>query len=425
MKTRVNLGTLIVVVLLMAGCSGGGYDRYRGQLLGELDRPNWSPTMPYGMVYVPTGQLHIGQSDQDVNSSMWQKAKSVSIQGFYMDDTEITNNEYRQFVHWVRDSIAHTILEHYQEPDINDNEWLDWTVQIEWESPEVREALDEMYVPFNQRIGGKDEINTGVLSYDYWEIDWRKASMAKVTKVSRLEVIDNDLSIKAYPDTLVWIRDFTYSYNEPMARNYFHHPAFDDYPVVGVTWEQANAFCHWRTKFYGDYLKQREMVLMDKFRLPTETEWEYAARGGKDLAQYPWGGPYVRNSKGCILANFKPGRGNYPEDGGFYTVRADAYWPNDWGLYNMAGNVAEWTSTAFYEGAYTFIHDLNPDIQYDAEPTEAQTLHRKVLRGGSWKDIGYYIQTGSRHWEFEDSCKSYIGFRCVSTFLGRDHNDRP
>jgi formylglycine-generating enzyme required for sulfatase activity len=91
----------------------------------------------------------------------------------------------------------------------------------------------------------------------------------------------------------------------------------------------------------------------------------------------------------------------------------------------MAGNVAEWTSTAFYEGAYTFIHDLNPDIQYDADPEEAQTLHRKVLRGGSWKDIGYYIQTGSRHWEFEDSCKSYIGFRCVSTFLGRDHNDRP
>jgi hypothetical protein len=96
---------------------------------------------------------------------------------------------------------------------------------------------------------------------------------------------------------------------------------------------------------------------------------------------------YVRNSKGCLLANFKPGRGNYPEDGGLYTVKADAYFPNDYGLYNMAGNVAEWTSSAFYENAYSFIHDLNPDIRYDAKGSDPEAYKRKVIRGGSWKDV--------------------------------------
>jgi gliding motility-associated lipoprotein GldK len=138
---------------------------------------------------------------------------------------------------------------------------------------------------------------------------------------------------------------------------------------------------------------------------------------------YPWGNYYVRNAKGCILANFKPGRGNYPEDGGLYTVKTDAYFPNDYVLYNMAGNVAEWTSSAFYENAYSFQHDLNPDIRYDAAKEDPESWKRKVIRGGSWKDIAYYIQTGSRHWEYQDTAKSYIGFRCALTFLGRSIND--
>lgn len=93
-------------VLILSGCGGS----YNGQLLGELDRPNWQPEMPYGMVYVPTGFLHIGPSDQDVNHALLAQSKSISIAGFFMDDTEITNNEYRQFEHWVRDSVAHKLL---------------------------------------------------------------------------------------------------------------------------------------------------------------------------------------------------------------------------------------------------------------------------------------------------------------------------
>jgi formylglycine-generating enzyme required for sulfatase activity len=114
-----------------------------------------------------------------------------------------------------------------------------------------------------------------------------------------------------------------------------------------------------------------------------------------------------------LLANFKPGRGNYAEDGGFYTVRADAYWPNDYGLYNMAGNVSEWTESFFYEGSYNLMADMNPDVRYDASDDDAPRMKRKVVRGGSWKDIGYFCQTGTRSFEYQDTAKSYIGFRCV------------
>src|SRR5262245_61842855 len=94
--------TSAIVAMLLAGCSSG----YNGQLIGVHDRPGCTNVIPYGMIYVPSGTLHIGPSDQDVNNTMIQRSKSISIQGFYMDDTEVTNNEYRQFVNWVRDSIA-------------------------------------------------------------------------------------------------------------------------------------------------------------------------------------------------------------------------------------------------------------------------------------------------------------------------------
>jgi gliding motility-associated lipoprotein GldK len=374
--------------------------------------------MPYGMVYVPTGFLHIGPSDQDVNHALLAQSKSISIAGFFMDDTEITNNEYRQFEHWVRDSVAHKLLGNIIVDEESGLERIDWSIDIDWEDTETKGVLASMVYPKDDPLGGG--LNTTKLIYEYVWVDWQTA--AKEPNIEREDLAMQE-EVEIYPDTLVWIRDFSYSYNEPFARNYYNHPAFDDYPVVGITWDQANAFSAWRTGFYNGFKKQQGLSVLDDFRIPVEHEWEYAARGGKKQSPYPWGGPYIRNSQGCLLANFKPGRGNYPEDGGLYTVRADAYWPNDYGLYNMAGNVAEWTSSAFYENSYNFIHDLNPDIRYDANDSEPNTMKRKVLRGGSWKDIGYYIQTGTRHWEYSFEAKSYIGFRCVSTYLGRDYRD--
>ncbi len=415
---------LIGLVCLLAACNGG----YNGQLLGSLDRPEWNTIVPYGMIYIPSGTLHIGQSDQDINNALIQKPKSISIQGFFMDETEISNNEYRQFVEFVRDSIAHKILG--GDYLIDDNA-VNWREQIDWEDEEIQDQLSSLYTPENQRILGRKEINTKMLNYVYYWVDFKTAAKEENrTSGSNPHNLDFDRStvimsenVNVYPDTLCWVHDFTYSYNEPMTRNYFWHPAFDNYPVVGVDWKQATAFSKWRTRFWNDYRTELGDVINDEFRLPYESEWEYAARGGRDISPYPWGGPYMRNKKGCILANFKPGRGNYPDDGGFYTVKVDAYFPNDYGLYNMAGNVSEWTSTAFYENSYSFVWDLNPDIQYNTQNSDAITLKRKVIRGGSWKDIAYYCQTGVRNYEYQDSGKAYVGFRNTLTFLGRSIND--
>ena len=283
--------------------------------------------------------------------------------------------------------------------------------------------MTELFHTEDDAVNSRREVNSKKLLYKFDTYDWKSAA-SKIGRENARSSFINREEVQVYPDTLCWIHDFSYSYNEPMTRNYFWHPSFDDYPVVGVNWNQANAFCEWRTRLWNDHKDENGLMMGEEFRLPFEYEWEYAARGGLENAPYPWGGPYVRNRKGCLLANFKPGRGNYPEDGGFYTVRADSYHPNDYGLYNMAGNVSEWTSTAFYENSNAFDHDMNPDIRFDAGDEADPTLKRKVLRGGSWKDIGYYIQTGTRHWEYQDTAKCYIGFRCALTFLGRSKDDK-
>lgn len=389
-----------------------------GELVGVFNRPKWKGINPYGMVYVPSGTLHVGVGDEDISKQLVSRPKSISIQGFFMDETEITNNEYRQFVTWVQDSLAHETLQHFLEDDAGDFDkaLIDWEMDIDWE--EDGEELEDLYYQGNERFSGRKELDVTKFVFEFQWYDWQRAAHDRNS--NRTSHIHKE-KVPIYPDTLCWIRDYAYSYNEPMTRNYFWHPAFDDYPVVGINWKMAKAFCYWRTKLWNMYAT--DQVNSEDFRLPTEHEWEYAARGGRDGAPYPWGAYYTRNAKGCLLANFKPGRGNYPEDGGLYTVKADGYYPNDYGLYCMAGNVAEWTETAYYENAYSFMHDLNPDIRYDAKDEDPPTAKRKVIRGGSWKDIAYFMQTGTRSWEYQDTTKCYIGFRCILTFLGRSIND--
>ncbi len=403
---------LAVVGVLLSSC---GRDN-SGQLVGTKDRPKWKGAInPVGMIYVPSGYLTIGQSDQDIFSSYTQRQKTVSMSGFYMDETEITNNEYRQFVDWVRDYKAHEIMGDFIEDDFG-NEEIDWEMELDY----ADETLDELYYTKDMSLSGRREFNNDDLSYTYDWIDWKKAAKSR-TGVRRSEVIESREE-RVFPDPFVWIRDFAYSQNEPMTRHYFDHPGFDDYPVVGITWGQAKAFCHWRTKLWNETMEE-DQALIENFRLPTEFEWEYASRGGREVAPYGWGAYYVRNAKGCLLANFKPGRGNYAEDGGITTVAVGSYFPNDYGLFDMSGNVSEWTETAYAPGANNVIHDLNPDIKYDAKEDDPAIYKLKVVRGGSWKDIYYFLQTGTRDYEYQDSAKSYIGFRCAMTFLGRSIND--
>lgn len=420
---------LTTLVFGMTSCNKKGKSKGlpdNGQLVGASPSTKKSMGKPLGMVYIPPGTFHMGPSDEDVNYNFTARNKQVSINGFWMDATEITNNEYRQFVWWVRDSLAAMALNYFKAGPNGDTA-VDWKKMqtVKYSDPKVLEGIaDKLILSVGDRLKGKMELDPQKVIYHIEYFDLKEAAKVENKRKPRSTYIVR-YDERIYPDTLVWMRDWSYSYNDPMTKKYFAHPSFGNYPVVGVSWKQAMAFAHWRSHYLNSYLERKKYAVESDFRLPTEAEWEYAARGGRQQSMYPWGNYYLRNKKGCLLANFKPGRGNYPEDGGFYTVRADAYWPNDWGLYNMAGNVAEWTSSYYYEGSYNFQHDMNPDVrinaksdEYDAEGNlvargDYPRMQRKVVRGGSWKDVAYFLQTGTRAFEYQDTAKSYIGFRCV------------
>ena len=418
---------IIVAAVIFASCDRSG----RGHLTGVLDRPDGFYADPPGMVFIPMGSFIMGPSDEDIAYAHNAISKTISLPAFYMDETEITNNQYRQFVFWVRDSLARTLLANVDETflieediygNLLDPPLINWKKRIRWDGEEERDVLSELYLPEHERFFRRREIDTRKLTYRYYHIDLTRAARRSERNTPRSELV-YEYQTPVYPDTLAWIHDFTYSYNEPMTQYYFWHPTYDHYPVVGVNWLQARAFSIWRTQYLNSFLASRERPFAMEFSLPSEAQWEYAARGGLDLNPYPWGGPYIRNQDGCFLANFKPLRGNYIDDGGYQTVIVGHYPPNDYGLYDMSGNVAEWTRNAYDESFYVFGHDMNPDYQYEAKPDDPETLKRKVVRGGSWKDVGFFLQVSTRTYEYQDTAKSYIGFRCIQIYPGRDRGD--
>lgn len=445
MKQLIPFSFLLLTIILY-GCGSST----SGELTGVQGRGKYFEPEPYGMQFIPLGSLTVGPSDQDITWAQNVSSKTITLNAFWMDETEITNNEYRQFVYWVRDSIMRRTLakegvdgflkegDDYDMLD-EDKRPLNWDTRIDIRKNEdQKEALEQLYLAPEERFFGKKEFDTRKLIYEYYWVDMKQAAhprnrynyekqqyegFAFNALGERVEVKDRSAFIMhdhvhVYPDTLCWISDFSYSYNEPMVSMYFWHVAYDHYPVVGVSWKQADAFCKWRTQLLNNALADGGDPLVHHYRLPTEYEWEWAARGGLENSKYPWGGPYTRNNEGCFLANFKPLRGDYAGDGGVLTVRVGTYEPNEYALYDMAGNVAEWTVTAYDESSYRFTHDLNPDYKYNARPDDPAVMKRKVIRGGSWKDIEFYIQVSTRAYEYQDSCSSYIGFRCLRDYLG-------
>ena len=437
MKQIYFLITVLAGSVMLSGCSKNGD---RGELTGIPQR-SFRAEVPYGMVYVPGGSFLMGQTDQDVTFAQIAQTKQVTIAPFFMDETEISNSKYRQFVNWVRDSIAISNYlnddKYYYKPakgvKTNGKKYINWTYvkhyPISFDGARKGNAahaakLQGMYYQGDDRVYDRNELDVRLLKYNYALYSLRDASDYKNDKSKkRSDFILRD-TVQVYPDTLVWLSDFSYAANEPMVEGYFSHPAYRNYPVVGVTWRQARAFTVWRTRYNDAYKDSHRLPHRAPYRLPTESEFEYAARGGRVGTDYPWGGPYIKNAKGCLMANFKPGRGNYTDDGAAYTVNVRSYFPNDYGLYNMAGNVAEWTSSAFDESASTFVHDLAPSFDYEAKASDPAVLKRKVVRGGSWKDVGYFLQNSTRTYEYQDTAKSYIGFRCVTHYLGRDIKDK-
>lgn len=452
----------VVVSILIGSCSS--YNS--GELVGVDGRKAYAEPDPFGMVAVPNGSFVMGPSDQDVTWTQNSVPRTVAVDAFWMDETEITNNEYRQYVFWVRDSIIRKELamqgiddfilkDRDDQPyeDMNGDPIIDWDAPLdlskdkEGNISQIIEDL-ELYYTGEERLSLYfKEINPTKLIYNYYWVDLVQAANpangfrldytggnadpvvtydGTVTRpngdqeeiTGRSSFVNKDW-VLVYPDTLVWVRDFTFSFNEPMTNMYFSSPSYDNYPVVGVSWKQANAFCIWRTNFLNQALVNSGQGIVQDYRLPIEAEWEFAARGGLDHSMYPWGGVYLRNKLGCFIANFKPLRGNYTDDGSMYPARVGFYGvPNEYGLYDMAGNVAEWTITAYDPSAYVFSHDMNPYYNYNASPDDPAVMKRKVVRGGSWKDVAYFLQVSSRAYEYQDSTKSFIGFRCVRSYLG-------
>ena len=444
----------LIVAVALSGCYSGP----QGELVGVYPREEWVQVNPYGMNYIHFGSFTMGPSDQDVPYALNNRSKTVTIPAFYIDQHEISNNEYRQFVFWVKDSLMRDLLaqndiegfnitedEEGRALDrfINKGYKLNWEDEIDMTNEEVFDLIyDEFYLQGADKFYDRAEIDSRKLKYRYWWIDLKSAAnkagkdeeLGEPNKLNQLHSVrgHSDRSqfvieevIPVYPDTLCWIHDFTHSFEDPLTETYFWHPAYDEYPVVGVTWGQCQAFCAWRSQIMNEWKASVGETFVQRFRLPSEAEWEYASRGGLELSPYPWGGPYIRNNLGCPLANFKPMRGDYVEDNGSYTVPIFSYSPNDYGLYNMSGNVAEWTNTAYDESVYDFTWDMSSEYEYRAKMEDAPSMKRKVIRGGSWKDIGYYIQTGTRSYEYQDTAKSYIGFRCVMSYLGRGKSVAP
>lgn len=403
MKIRSSALAFAVLLLALGGCSlfKGKQDinrvgkfssktgaRYNAEDGFTVKDYRGQPTAP-GLVFIEGGTFIMGRSEQDVAYAYDNRQRQVTITSFYMDETEVANVDYKEFLFHV-----------------------------------LKDSGDTKY----------------------------KALM---------------------PDTNVWVKEL--AYNDPYAQYYFSHEGFNMYPVVGVNWYQANEYCKWRTSYVNKQLKDKdqEAVTWPAYRLPTEAEWEYAARGGLEQELYTWEGKSLRNATGRFQANFKRGRGDYAgrsnrggsrlteglNDGFMIAGPVKAFWPNDFGLYNMSGNVSEWTYDTYRLLSYEDVEDLNParrrgktlDIPTSEEPNlepgvakRATLLYNpdakgksgglyspepgqpagsdydnvKVYRGGSWADPAYFLTVGARRFLAADSATATVGFRCAMIRVG-------
>lgn len=471
MKSLMVAVVLVVASMAFAACMGTKSNAMaNGSELVGVRGASAGETAPFGMVAVNRGSLKIGLEEND---TLWGSAfprRDISVDGFWMDQYEVSNAKYRQFVYWVRDSI---IRERLADPAYGGDETykieedrygepvaphLNWNKPIPSErratEDELR-AIESVYITHpidGTRMLDASQMNYRYEIYDYamaakrkYRLDPRQRDLNTDNQVDENEVvmiskdtawIDDDGKIvrqtitrplsgpwdflntyivNVYPDTTCWVNDFDNADNERYMKLYFSHSAYDDYPVVGVDWEQANAFCAWRTEMMnvgmGAYAKH-----LQRFRLPTEVEWEYAARG-KEGNAFPWQAKEVKSDKGCFYANFKPDRGNYTKDGSLITSQCGIFSANSSGLYDMAGNVAEWTSTVYTEAGVEAMSDMNPELKYNAALEDPYRLKKKSVRGGSWKDPESMIRSAWRSYEYQNQPRSFVGFRCVRSMV--------
>jgi formylglycine-generating enzyme len=351
---------------------------------GQPEGPN--------LVFIEGGRTVLGSYEEDIFNSRDNVERTVTVASFYMDETEVANIHWLEYLHYVK--------------------------------------LDS--------------------SQEFYE--------------------------SALPDTVVWARDL--AYNDPYVDHYLRYPGFRYFPVVGVSWKQAVDYSEWRTAVVnmklaedagledipaestGGRIPLESGVVLPNYRLPSEAEWEYAAQaliGTQWLDEnqthkrlYPWDGHALRNpygkTMGYMLANFKRGRGDYAgiagklNDGAMITQYIYEYPPNDFGLYNMAGNVNEWVFDVYRPLSFQDMNDLNPvrrsqddligrsttdpNLDDPASGYDYQAFNSlisdqsRVYKGGSWADMAYWLSPGTRRFMEQDSSTATIGFRCAMIRAG-------
>ena len=425
MKLFLSSVSAILVVLFLTGCgikptaTGWDYNSDGGKFeiieYKPVDLTKYSQTRD--LMFIEGNQIKFPSREDSLfdyfnGNKVYRADRGIrcTVASFLLSDHEVTNKEYRQFMTWAKKKAAADLLaKTYPEkrlPNGNYNE----DIPIDWNDPVIQ---SELFIKRNN----ESFFNNSLLSYN----------IGKITNKYEAEQIDS--TIKIYPDTTC-IEEGLYSYR----RVYWYYEEYDNYPVVGINWHQANAYCEWLTlRLNEEVLLKNNVIsreslyhtmntliqaienwekensnagdglLFPNFRLPTEAEWMIATKTKNYTIEtdqfFAWDGFRLKNAKGQYLANFEQDYYSSSTDAYEFTAPVKSFPTEGLKVYDLCGNVAEWVSDSF-----------GKDKSF------------KVVKGGSWADSFESLMSHERQEMHYQSSSSRVGFRVAMESYGSSLN---